>query len=181
MPGGPPPPVEVPLQRLVSVPLLALCSCPSFPSHTPLHQGLVLSCPQRAPGKPSLVLPSRWESFVHNAPVPQGPLLGTPVTCPGASPGVELLCSDPLDLLCAPSGLQMPRGPPQACSSSTAPWVLSLFLFSPYFSSRRSQGRFQPGFLAVTCPSCNLPSCELAQLVLTKDLFFLLLFTLPLH
>ena len=71
--------------------------------------------------------------------------------------------------------------PPQACSSSAAPWVLSLFLFPPYFSSRCSQGRFQPGFLAVTCPSCNLPSCELAQLVLTKDLFFLLLFTLPLH
>lgn len=153
----------------------------------PLLTPVISQPPSTASGS-CFKLPSKgpWEAFPgtprpRGELCPQSPSSGLPLPAPGASPGVELLCSDPLDLLCAPLGLQRPSGPPQACSSSAAPWVLSLFLFPPYFSSRCSQGRFQPGFLAVTCPSCNLPSCELAQLVLTKDLFFLLLFTLPLH
>lgn len=159
----------------------------------PLLMPVISQPPSTASGSCSK-LPSEgpWEAFpgtprLREELCPQctcssgTPSSGLPLPAPGASPGVELLCSDPLDLLRAPAGLQRPNSPPQACSSTTAPWVLNLFLLSPYFSFRCSQGRFQPGFLAVTCPSCNLPSCELAQLVLTKDLFFFLLFTLPLH
>lgn len=94
-------------------------------------------------------------------PSPGTPSSGLPSPALMAGPGVEPSLSDPLDFLCAPVGPQVPAGPPLACSSR--PWVLSLILFSPHFSSKCSQGQ-----VPVRVPCLG---CELAQQVLNRICF----------
>lgn len=159
---APSPQMEGPLLRLVSVPLLSFCLCPSFPGHPLLHQILLSSCHQKASGKSFLELPGH--SAPSPEPRPQGPIPRAPCLPSQMLQGLSHPC---FCALWISHGLQQPHvswpspGPlllGSALRSEPVP------LSSPLPLRMLPEGRSLSGFLTVPCLGCAL-----AQVVLNKD------------